>query len=128
MKRFLANMPERLNKFFKDYNAEVDEKVAAALFEYFYNETTPDQRPEFFNKAVAKYKMNFAKMTADLFKKSIFHNQEAMLAFVKNPSAKVLDKDMVYQWFLNNSTISILLKLNLLMNNILHLPEQIVYS
>ena len=96
---FLATMPERLNKFFKDYNAVVDEKVAAALFEYFYNETTPDQRPEFFNKAVAKYKMNFAKMTEDLFKKSIFHNQEAMLAFVKNPTAKVLDKDQVYQWF-----------------------------
>lgn len=96
---FLAGMPERINKFFKDYNVEVDKKVAAALFEYYYNETTPEQRPEFFNKAVAKYKMNFTKMTEDLFKKSILDDQEALLEFVKNPNAKVLDKDLVYQWF-----------------------------
>lgn len=96
---FLAGMPERINKFFKDYNVEVDKKVAAALFEYYYNETTPEQRPEFFNKAVAKYKMNFTKMTEDLFKKSILDDQKALLEFVKNPNPKVLDKDLVYKWF-----------------------------
>lgn len=96
---FVASMPERINKFFKDYNVEVDKKVAAAMFEYYYNETTPDQRPEFFNKAVAKYKMNFTKMTEDLFKKSILDDQDALLAFVKNPTAKVLDKDQIFQWF-----------------------------
>lgn len=96
---FVASMPERINKFFKDYNVEVDKKVAAAMFEYYYNETTPDQRPEFFNKAVSKYKMNFTKMTEDLFKKSILDDQDALLAFVKNPTAKVLDKDQIFQWF-----------------------------
>lgn len=95
----LANLPARFDKFFKDYNVEVDKKVTAALFEYYYNETTPDQRPEFFNKAVEKYKMDFTKMTEDLFKKSILHNQEALKKFAKNPNAKVLDKDAMYQLF-----------------------------
>jgi len=96
---FVASMPDRINKFFKDYNVEVDKKVAAAMFEYYYNETTPDQRPAFFNKAVAKYKMNFTKMTEDLFKKSILDDQDALLEFVKNPTTKVLDKDQIFQWF-----------------------------
>ncbi len=101
-KRFqsiLGIMPDEINDFFKDFNVEVDKKVAAALFEYYYNETTPDQRPEFFNKAVAKYKMNFTKMVEDLYKKSILDDQAALLEFVKNPTLKALEKDMVFQWY-----------------------------
>ncbi|PKP20508.1 MAG: serine protease [Bacteroidetes bacterium HGW-Bacteroidetes-20] len=95
----LENLPARFDKFFKDFNVDVDKKVTAALFEYYYNETTPDQRPEFFNKLVEKYKMDFTKMTEDMYKKSILHNQEALNKFVKNPNAKVLDKDPMYQCF-----------------------------
>ena len=89
----------RLNNFFKNYNLNVDKATTAKMFEHFYNETTPDQRPQAFNDAVKKSKNNFEKLSENLFKKTMFSDINAIEKFLQNPTAKALDKDEAYVWY-----------------------------
>lgn len=79
--------------FFKEYNAPTDQKITAALFELYYKGVPKDQHPDLFNTINTKYKGDFEKYTAMLFKKSILVDQAKTKAFLMAPSAKVLAKD-----------------------------------
>ncbi|MDE7090413.1 MAG: S46 family peptidase, partial [Bacteroidales bacterium] len=74
-------------------------------FEVFSKEIAPEQQPEAFVKAVAKYKGNYAAMAADGFAKTMMNDQERLTAFLKNPDLKKLTQDPFYAWmdiFLQN--------------------------
>ncbi|MDE7103753.1 MAG: S46 family peptidase [Bacteroidales bacterium] len=99
--RVLATLPG----FFKDYNAALDQALTAKMFEVFSKEIAPEQQPEAFVKAVAKYKGNYAAMAADGFAKTMMNDQERLTAFLKNPDLKKLTQDPFYAWmdiFLQN--------------------------
>ncbi|MDD3644518.1 MAG: S46 family peptidase [Bacteroidales bacterium] len=83
--------------FFKDYDAAVDQEIMSTLLAYFYEESTPEQRPDLFNKLAKKYKGNFKKLTADLYKKSILHDQDALYKFLEKPNVKTLQNDRLHQ-------------------------------
>ena len=95
----LTSLKSRLETFFKNYNLNVDKTTTAKLFELFYNETTPEQRPQSFNESVKKSKNNFTKLTENLFAKTIFANQTSIEKFLQNPTTKMLDNDMAYNWY-----------------------------
>jgi len=95
----LASLKSRLEAFFKDYNVSVDKATTAKLFELFYNETAPEQRPQAFNDAVKKSKNDFNKLTEDLFKKTMFVDKKAMEKFLQKPNIKALDNDLVFSWY-----------------------------
>ncbi|MDE5736098.1 MAG: S46 family peptidase, partial [Bacteroidales bacterium] len=92
--RVLATLPG----FFKDYNAALDQALTAKMFEVFSKEISPEQQPEAFVKAVAKYKGNYAAMAADGFAKTMMNDQERLTAFLKNPDLKKLTQDPFYAW------------------------------
>ncbi|MDE5606586.1 MAG: S46 family peptidase, partial [Bacteroidales bacterium] len=92
--RVLAYLPG----FFKDYNAALDQALTAKMFEVFSKEIAPEQQPEAFVKAVAKYKGNYAAMAADGFAKTMMNDQERLTAFLKNPDLKKLTQDPFYIW------------------------------
>jgi len=95
----LTAIQSRLENFFKNYNLNVDKATTAKLFEMFYNETTPEQRPQVFNDAVKKSKNNFTKLTEELYKNTIFKDKNLIEKFLQNPSAKILDKDIPFTWY-----------------------------
>jgi hypothetical protein len=95
----LTSLKSRLETFFKNYNLNVDKTTTAKLLELFYNETTPEQRPQSFNESVKKSKNNFTKLTENLFAKTIFANQSSIEKFLQNPTTKILDNDMAYNWY-----------------------------
>ena len=95
----LASLESRLTNFFKDYNVNVDKATTAKLFELFFNKTTPDQRPRAFNDAVKKSKNDFNKLTENLFKNTMFFNKKLIEKFLQKPSAKTLDKDLAFSWY-----------------------------
>jgi len=95
----LNSIKTRLENFFKNYNVEVDKATTAKLFELFYNETTPDQRPKAFNEAVKKSKNDFNKLTENFFKKTIFTDKTSVEKFIQNPTTKILNSDMAYVWY-----------------------------
>ena len=95
----IANLKSRLENFFKNYNVNVDKATSAKLFELFYNETTPEQRPQIFNDAVKKSKTNFTKLTENLFKNTIFFDKISLEKFLQNPNTKQFEKDLAYKWY-----------------------------
>jgi hypothetical protein len=93
-----ATMRERGEKFYKDFNLPTDKRVAAKLFEMFYNDVPKGQHPKVFTDMVAKSKGDFTKAVEKMYSKSIFTSEEKFNAFLNAPSKKVLDKDAVFQF------------------------------
>ena len=67
-----ATMRERGEKFYKDFNLPTDKRVAAKLFEMFYNDVPKGQHPKVFTDMVAKSKGDFTKAVEKMYSKSIF--------------------------------------------------------
>ncbi|HET6556130.1 MAG TPA: S46 family peptidase [Prolixibacteraceae bacterium] len=86
-----------LDQFFKDYDAATDQKIAASLFGIYRDNVAPQYHPPFFKEVKAKYDNDFGKYTERLYAKSIFGTKERLLAFFEKPSAKVLEKDPIFQ-------------------------------
>ena len=83
----------RIAAFYKDYDEQVDRRLSAALFGYVYAHIAADQCPQFLLKAQKKYKGDWTKYVDDLYKKSLFANQESLAKFMEKPSAKQLEDD-----------------------------------
>ena len=81
------------NSFFKDYDERVDKRVAAAMFGYVFAHMNPDMCPNFLKVANKKYKGDWTKYVDDLYKASIFANQENLGKYMLKPNAKQLEKD-----------------------------------
>jgi hypothetical protein len=92
----INSIQSRLENFFKNYNVNVDKATSAKMFKLFYNETTPEQRPEAFNINVKKSKNDFNKLTENLFKKTMFTDKTSIENFLQNPTTTTLDKELIY--------------------------------
>ncbi len=86
-----------LDEFFKDYDSETDQKIAAALFRVYEQNVAPQYHPPFFKTVKSKYGNDFEKYTKELYAKSIFGSQEKLVRFFEAPKAKVLEKDPLFQ-------------------------------
>jgi hypothetical protein len=92
---------EKLRKssadYFKDYNATIDKKLLAAMFQ-MYDENVPlSQQPPYMVDLSKKYKGDFDAFADKVFATSIFTTPDKVEAFLSKPSAKILDKDLAYQ-------------------------------
>lgn len=88
---------EMAGEFYKDFNAEVEQNLYAALYKmYSDNVVNKEYHPEIIDIANKKYKGDFAKFAADLRKTSLFMNEASFNAFVQKPDKKKLQKDLVY--------------------------------
>lgn len=85
-----------IGEYFKDYDANTDQKVAGALLKLYADKVNQRYIPGFFQEIERKYKGNFDAFAKKLFEKPIFADQGKMESFLKNPSRKVLDKDMAF--------------------------------
>jgi hypothetical protein len=94
----IASLRTRLDDFFKNYNVDVDRTTTAKMFEHFFKETTPEQRPQFFNDAVVEWGYNFNKLTNNLYNHTIFADKDLIESFLQNPDIQTLDEDMIYTW------------------------------
>jgi len=86
-----------LDEFFKDYDSETDQKIAAALFRIYEQNVAPQYHPPFFKTVKSKYGNDFEKYTKELYAKSIFGSHERLVSFFESPKAKVLEKDPLFQ-------------------------------
>ena len=97
LKEKIADLKQSSKAFYKDYDAETDQKIMEALLKIYYQDQTEEYQPEFFRNIEKKYKGNFKKFAADVFSKSNFVNQDNLVGFLDNYSEKKLQKDPVYQ-------------------------------
>lgn len=90
-------LKEEGEMFFKDYNAELDSRLFAALFKIFSDNVEPEFYPEIIKEINGKYKGDYARFAKELKEKSIFVDEARYNAFIEKPDCKKLEKDMAYR-------------------------------
>jgi len=95
----INTLKQRNEKFFKNYNVEVDKATTAKLFELFYNETTQEQRPQEFNDAVKEWDEDFIELANDLFANTMFSSRDLLDNFLQNLDIQDLEEDMAAVWY-----------------------------
>ena len=86
---------ERLKPFFKDYDPDLDQKVLAAMMDIAKARIPSQYLPDIYKSIDKKYKGDYAKYAADLYKKSNFLSYDKVAAMLKNPREhEKLQKDM----------------------------------
>ncbi|MDL2282474.1 S46 family peptidase, partial [Parabacteroides sp. OttesenSCG-928-G06] len=87
-------MEDRIMPFFKDYEPAMDQKVLAAMMQVAKENVDPQFLPEIFAKVDKKYKGNYEKYAADLFKKTKLLSPAYIASILKDPKEyKNLQKD-----------------------------------
>ena len=94
----IAKQLEELQKEYdafanKDYNPEVDRKVAKTMLKLYKELVPAAQRPDVFAVIDAKYKGDTDLFVEDVFTNSIFANQANLDKFKAKPSLKAISND-----------------------------------
>jgi len=87
---------EKGKTHYKDYNAQTEQKLLARVLEIFYKDVAPEYHPAFFGMIAKKYKGDFNLFAADVFKKSVLASEDKYMAFMKKPTLKTLENDLLY--------------------------------
>jgi hypothetical protein len=91
------NLLSEWRTFYNEYSPGTDRKIIPAILK-LYRENVPDPFiPDFYNLISSKFKGSYEKYTEYLFAKSIFTNEDKLVAFLKSPSAEKLEKDPVFE-------------------------------
>ena len=78
-------LTDRVRSFFKDYEAGLDQKVLAAMMQVVKENVPPRFLPDVFPKIDKKYKGNYVKYAADVFKKSKLTTYEGVKELMSSP-------------------------------------------
>jgi hypothetical protein len=81
------------NYYFNAYNVDVDKKIFVALLRIMKDDIDTEFYPSIFDEVDKKFKNNFTLYSNYVFEKSIFSSKEMVYEFLREPNAKVLDKD-----------------------------------
>ena len=78
----------------KDYDHEVDRKVAKALLPLYAEMIPADQRPEIYATIEKEFKGDYNKYVDAIYDNSILANQANFDKFLKKPTIKAIDSDL----------------------------------
>ena len=98
-----ASMIEKMKKSYsqihnKDYDHEVDRKVAKALLPLYAEMIPAEQRPAIYSVIEKEFKGDYNKFVDACYDNSIFANQANFDRFIKNPSKSALEKDLMAKY------------------------------
>ena len=91
----LRNIFDRLHN--RDYNHNIDRRIAKSLIPLYMSLTTPEERPALLNEIEKKYKGNWDKYIDYVYDNSILSNKKNLEKFIKKPTAKKFEKDPAMQ-------------------------------
>lgn len=92
----ISGLKAYTDRYFKNYNATIDQNMLAAMMHMYYVNVPADQQPEMLQKLGAKNDGDFSDWAAKVFEKSIFTTPEKVYALLENPKAKSIAKDPAY--------------------------------
>ncbi|RPG58050.1 MAG: S46 family peptidase [Flavobacteriales bacterium TMED191] len=81
---------------FKEYKKEIDQDIFVKMMQMYFENVPKDQLPKIILDMEAKYQGNFEKWGSMLYEKSIFVDEQKLINFLKNPTAKKIKKDPGY--------------------------------
>ena len=82
----------------KDYDHEVDRKVAKVLIPLYAKSVPADALPAFYQTIQTKFKGDYNAYIDALYDNSIFSNEKNFNAFISNPTVKAIDNDLAIQY------------------------------
>ena len=91
--------------FFKDYNILTDLRVTTAMFALYQQLIASEQYPDVYKEINKKFKGDVSRFVDHLYLNTFFSDYGRVMAFLDNPSAKILEKDRGF-----NVTMSIFKK------------------
>ncbi|MEM1323455.1 MAG: S46 family peptidase [Bacteroidota bacterium] len=97
---FKGRLMPYYSNFYKDYSAEVDQKVFAALMEHYAQNTATQYHPEILKTQLEKVDKRFDRHAEIIYKNSAFANAERIQALLALPPAEAIAKikdDPAYQ-------------------------------
>jgi hypothetical protein len=97
IKQSTGAIRDQMKDYFTDYNSGTDQKLVAALSKIYLDKVDPKYYPEFAKTINGKYKGDFDKWAADIFKKSFFDEKDKVDAFLKNPKLITLINDPAFK-------------------------------
>jgi len=97
IKRLTQRVQSVANDFFKNYDRALDREVSEAMLKRYFADISPANYPDFHKTIAQKYKGDIGKFVQEWFDKSIFSDPARVDAFLKKPSAKALQNDLVFQ-------------------------------
>jgi len=83
---------ERSKLFFKDYYRPLDKEISAKLLSMYAENIDAAFQPDVYLTINGKYKGNVQKYVDDLYAKSIFDDEDAVIAFINDFSVKSIKK------------------------------------
>jgi len=92
--KLIGSVKSGMDNYFKDYDAATDKKVIATLFKLYADRNSQQYQPAVFATIQKKYKGDYNKFVNAFFENTVFDSKEELSAFLKNPTAKALKKDM----------------------------------
>ncbi len=78
---------------FKDYNANIDKAILAAMFKAYSEDVPEGFHPDIFKEIEKKFKGDWNKYAEYVFNKSVFSSEEKLNAFLEKPKLKTLESD-----------------------------------
>ncbi len=97
--KMVAKLRESAVNYFKNYHQPTDEKITAAMMKLFQEDVPADQQPAYMTTIADKYKGDYTKYAAFLFKKSVFASPDKVNELLDKPSAKKIENDPAYLAF-----------------------------
>jgi len=79
---------------FKNYYRPIDMDICEAMLKMYMEDVPADLRFPEINTLNKKFKGNYSKMAATIFKKTMLDEESAVMSFLEKPSYKALKKDM----------------------------------
>ena len=102
-KKDVAKAIETLKEDFKkvhnkDYDHEVDRKVAKALLPLYAEKVAADKLPAFYQTIKNKFNGNYNAYIDAMYDQSIFANEANFNKFISNPTAEAIQNDLLVQY------------------------------
>ncbi|MDR1343739.1 MAG: S46 family peptidase [Tannerellaceae bacterium] len=87
-------LEDKVRLFFKDYEPALDQKVLPAMLQIVKEKVPAQYLPDIFDKIDKKYKGDYRKYTADMFRKSRLLSYDNIVDLLKDPARYAkLEKD-----------------------------------
>lgn len=82
----------------KDYDHEVDRKVAKVLIPLYASKVPADALPKFYETIKAKFNGDYNAYIDACYNNSIFANEENFNNFISNPTVEAIENDLMVQY------------------------------
>ena len=82
----------------KDYNHEVDRKVAKVLLPLYAEKVSKENLPAFYQTIEKDFNGDFNAYVDAMYDKSIFANEDNFNKFLSNPTAEAIESDLLIQY------------------------------